>query len=486
MNGIELKKSTIGGIAWKLLENMGTQLINFIIQIVLARILMPEDYGVIALTGVFIVIANVFVETGFSSALIQKEDVNDIEYSSVFFAGIFISLTLYLTLFIAAPFISAFYSQPILTWVLRVQSISIILSALYSVQNAILVRNLQFKKSFKYRVLGISLQGITGISLALLGYGVWSLITANLINALVMTISLWFAVEWKPRFIFSFVKLKSLLSFSIRILLSSLTNSVFNNIKSLVIGKSFSSMALGYYNRGYQIPSLIMVNTDGALNTVIYPVLSKCQYDKERFISVYRRSIKTSFFITFPIMFGLVAIAEPLTILLLTDKWLPSVPFLRITSLICMFWPFSIMYQAFNAQGNSKVSLRLNIIIKTIEVIFMLVSIKYGIFAFVLSTLASSFIWLIIGSFVIKSVLGYKILQQLMDILPSLMLSVLMGGTVIIVGEITDIIICKLIIQIVTGALVYIGGALIFKMETLTYLIATLKEVLKGRNVITR
>lgn len=474
MSEINLKKSTLGGLTWKLLENFVSQFINFVIQILLARILMPEDYGVIALTGVFIVIANVFVQTGFSSALIQKKSVSDIEYSSVFFAGIFVSMTLYLVLFIGAPFIAAFYSEPILIWVLRVQCLSIIFSGLYSIQNAILVRNMQFKKSFNYRLLGISLQGITGISLAVLGYGVWSLVIANIVNSVVCTVSLWIVVEWKPKFIFSFGKLKSLFSFSSKILMISLTNSIFDNIRSLIIGKSFNSITLGYYNRGYQIPTLIMVNTDGAINAVMFPVLSKCQNDKERFISVYRRSIRTSVFIVFPLMLGLITIAEPLTILLLTEKWLPSVPFLRITSLICMTWPFSIMYQAFNAQDKSYVSLKLNIISKTIAIILILGSIQYGVYALVMSSFISSLIGLSIGAFVIKKILGYKISQQIEDVLPSLMLSLAMAGIVFIMGTISDSITYKLLIQIITGVLVYVGGAIIFKMETFNYLFKSL------------
>jgi O-antigen/teichoic acid export membrane protein len=484
MDGMELKKNTIGGLAWKLLENLGTQLINFVIQLILARILLPEDYGVIALTGVFITIANVFINTGFSSALIQKKSVSDIEYSSVFFAGIFSSIVLYVVIFLSAPLIANFYSEPVLIWVLRVQSISIVFSGLYSVQNAILVRKLMFKKIFKYKLLGIFLQGITGISLATLGYGVWSLVAANLVLYAVTTIFMWLAVEWKPRLLFSFKELRSLFTFSSRILLTSLLNDFSNNIKSLIIGKSFSSSMLGYYNRGYQIPSLIMVNTDGAINTVMFPALSKCQSDRAIFISLYRRAIRTSVFIVFPLMLGLISVAEPLTLLLLTEKWLPSVPFLRITCLICMTWPFSIMYQAFNALGKSNVSLKLNVLTKTVDLLIMIFAIRYGIYAFAISSFISSMIWLIISTFVTRNIFDYKISQQVKDILPSLVLSLIMAASSVLAGNITNQIFPKLIIQVFVGALVYLTGAATVKMESFTYLVATIKDIIKSRRSV--
>jgi len=483
MNDNDLKKSTLGGLTWKLLENFGTQSIGLVIQIVLARILMPEDYGVIALTAVFIIIANVFVQTGFSSALIQRKNVSDIEYSSVFFAGIFVSMILYLVMFIGAPFIATFYSEPILKWVLRVQSFTIVFSGLSSVQNAILVRNLQFKKSFKYRLLGIFLQGITGISLAVLGYGVWSLVIANIVNSVVIAVSLWSVVDWKPQLSFSFSKLGDLFSFSSRILSISLLDTIYNSVTSLIIGKSFDSATLGYYNRGMQIPTLIMINTDGAISAVMFPVLSKCQTDRVKFVSVFRRSLRTSCFIIFPMMIGLATIAEPLTILLLTEKWLLSVPFMRILSLTCMTWPFSISYQAFNAIGRSDVSLKFNIAGKSIGISLMVLSIRYGVYALVMSSFVSSILIVMIGAYLTKRIIGYTIVQQINDVFPSLLLSLCMGAVVYTMNFLSIVVWQILVLQIVVGAIIYIGLAKIFKIESFSYLIVTIKEIIKDRKV---
>lgn len=475
-----LKKSTLGGLIWKFLENFGTQFINFFIQIVLARLLMPNDYGVIALTAVFIIVANVFVQAGFSSALIQKKSVSDVEYSSAFFAGIFVSMILYYLLFIGAPHISTFYSEPILKWVLRISSLTIVFAGLTSIQNAILIRNLQFQKIFNYRLLGILLQGITGISLAVLGYGVWSLVIANIVNSVVIAVSLWFVVEWKPQLSFSYSKIKDLFSFSSRILLISLLNTLYNNIQSLIIGKSFDPSTLGYYNRGMQIPTLIMINTDGAINEVMFPVLSKCQTDRGKLVSVFRRSLKTSCFIIFPMMVGLATTAEPLTILLLTEKWLPSVPFMIIASLTCMTWPFSIKYQAFNAIGRSDVSLRLNIIGKSIGISLMIFSIRYGVYALVMSFFISSILSVMIGAYITKKFLGYTIMQQINDIFPSLLLSLCMGMAVMVVGNVSDKVLIVLIIQVIVGVVIYAGGAWIFKMDILKYIVKTVIYLVKN------
>lgn len=472
-----LKKNYIDGLIWKFLENFGVQFVNFVIQIVLARILLPEDYGVIAKTSVFILIANIIIQTGFSSAIIQKKEVSLIEYSSVFYSGIASSLIIYIILFVTSPFIANFYNEPVLTSILRVQSIAVIIASFSSVQNAILIKNLQFKKSFIYRLIAIFFQGVVGIILAIYGYGVWALVYATLVNTIIMTVSMWFVVKWKPQLIFSFKKIKKLFSFSSKILIINLINQIYNNIKTLIIGKEFDSETLGYYYKGNQFPTLIMTNTDGAMNAVIFPVLSKCQNDKAKLLSVLRRSLKTSCFIIFPMMLGLIAIAKPLTVLLLTEKWLPIVPFIQLTCLICMTWPFSINNQAYNAMGRSDISLKLNFIGKAIGIIFMIFTLKYGVYYFVIGFYISSLISLLIGCITIKSVLDYKLLYQLKDIITSLLLSIIMAVIVYLAGMITNVIILKLILQVSIGIIFYIGIAWLFKFEAFNYLLNTFKEL---------
>lgn len=479
MSHENLKKNTLIGLMWKFSENFSTQFISFVIQLILARILLPEDYGIIALAAVFIMVAQVFIQTGFSSALIQKKDVSKVEYSTIFFAGIILSVILYAIIFISSPWIAAFYQAPIISLVLRLQGLTIILSALSSVQNAILVKEFEFKKSFIYRLIAVILQGIIGITMAILGYGIWSIVVSGLFNTLIITISFWIVVKWRPIFVFSYQAFKNLFAYSTQILLYSLINVLFNNLQSLIIGKQFSKDTLGYYNRGFQIPMLIMVNTDGAINSVMFSSLSKVQDDKEKFVQILRRSIKTSVFLVFPMMIGLIAVAEPLTLILLTDKWLDSVPFLQITSLICLTWPFSLMHHALNAQKLPKLSLWLNMISKVIAIVFLLISLRYGVLAFVLSAFFSSVISVIIGFFVNRKIYNYTILTQILDFLPSLIIAIFMGLSVYLVGLLIDMIYLKILVQLFVGVLVYGILSYLFNKEILVYLFRSGYDLIK-------
>lgn len=481
MNQEQFKKNTIMGLIWKFLENFGTQLVNFIVQIILARILFPEDYGTIALTAVFILIAQVFIQTGFSAAIINKKDIDDDDLSTLFFAGIGLALFIYGLVFFSSPFISEFYGDALLNDVLRIQSILIILGALSSVQNAYLIRKFQFKKSFIYRMIAVIFQGIVGIGLALNGFGVWSIVYSNLVNAGLIVIFFWFLVPWKPRFVFSIQKFKHLFAYSSRILMTSLVNTLYNNIQSLLIGRRYSTESLGYYNRGYQIPMLIMVNTDGAINSVMFASMSKVQGDKEKLLSVYRRSIKSSVFIIFPMMVGLIAVAEPLTILLLTEKWIDSVPFIQLISLICMTWPFGILYQVLNADNKEKLSFRLNLIAKMISLGLMIYSIQFGIYTFVFSTFVGQVISIIIGMFVARKHYEYKIKSQIIDFLPSLMSAVVMGVIVYLINAIALPIVVILGIQVFVGIITYIAVSAIINLEALKYLYDSGLSLLKKK-----
>jgi len=484
MSQDNLKKHTLSGLIWKFSENFGTQFINFIIQIVLARILLPEDYGIIAVAAVFIMIAQVFIQTGFSSVLIQKKEINDLETSTIFHAGVWFSLLIYGVIFFMSPFVEAFYETPHLSWILRIQSITIILSALSSVQNALLIRNLAFKKTFLFRLIAVVIQGAIGIYMAMSGYGVWSIVISSLANTLIVTVAFWFVVKWAPQLKFSWLVFKELFSFSSRILLFNVVNVVYNNIQALVIGKAFSTQTLGYYNRGYQIPMLVMVNTDGAINSVMFSSLSKVQDDQEKFMAMYRMTIKSSVFMVFPMMLGLIAIAEPLTLILLTDKWLPSVPFLQLTALICMTWPFSVMYQAFNAKNQAKLSFRLNAISKLIALTLLVLSLPFGVYAFVFSAFVSAVITLVINAFVIKKMMLYRLRDQISDALPALMSSLLMGLVVYGIGFVELTLFVKVALQGIVGVIVYVLLSYAFNKSTLKYLITSIIDLLKNRSAV--
>lgn len=477
-NKENIKKDSITGFAWRFMQNSGGKLIQFAIQVVLARLLVPFDYGLIAMIAVFTNIAMVFIETGFSSAIIQRKNIGDEDLSSVFYCGIGVSFLLYLVIWFASPSIASFYGEPKLTSLLRVQAISLIIAAFYSVQQAIVSRNLQFKKSFVMSMAGMIAQGVIGIVLALQGYGAWALVFSTLGNNLVSCLVVSLLVQFKPKLSFSFQKIKSLFSFSSKVLFSSLISTIFNNIRALIIGKVYSSEDLAFYNRGYHFPSTIMEVVDGSMTTVLFSALSKCQDSwEEKGLNILRKAMKTSIFLCAPLMFGLCAVADPLVRVLLTDKWISSVPYIRLVSIICLTWPLSAKMHALNARGKSSVSLVLNIISKGLVLVGLFMSYKISIIALVSSSLVASCISMILELFVYRKYLGYSIKNQILDVLPSFLIAGAMGCIVYLLTLLHMNYLIMLIMQVMLGIIVYYIMSWLFNREVLGYFITLLKEM---------
>lgn len=473
-----IKHETITGFIWRLSQNFGTQIINFGIQIVLARILLPETYGIIALTAIFSAIAVVLIQGAFSASIIQRKTITQLELSSVFYLGIILSLLFFGIMYAISPFVASFYSEPLLKLVLRIQAVNIVIGSLYSVHQALMFKKMEYKKGFISGLLGTIVQGVIGITLALNGYGVWALVYSSIANNVITCITVILLVKWKPNIAFSLNSVRELFSYGSKIFIVNLMNAIYTNLLSLFIGRLYNSETLGYYNRGYSFPVLIMVNVDGAINTVLFSSLSKMQDDPESGLKVLRRSMKMSMFLSAPLMLGLVAVAEPLIELLLTDKWLPSVPFLRIIALGCLIWPLSARMQAINAIGRSDVALKLNIALRIIGVVLIIIFSRFNIYALVLSTIVGEFIIAVVLSFVIEKMVGYKIKDQLSDILPSLLLSLFMASIVWLVTWINLPVFLVLSIQLMIGVIIYLVLAWIFKMDSFSYLIETLKSFL--------
>ena len=480
MNQTDDRSTIISSLFWKLMERGGTQGIQFIVQIVLARLLLPAEYGIIALITIFLAIANVFVQSGFNTALIQKKDADETDFSSVFYLSLIIAGGLYIILFLTAPVIANFYKEPQLIPVLRVLSLTLFFGAINSIQYAVVSRTMQFKRLFFSSLSGIVVSGIIGIAMAYLGFGVWALVGQQLTNNLLISIALWFTVKWRPQLIFSIKRVNRLFSFGWKLLCSSLLDTVYNNVYGLVIGKIYNSEALGYYNRGNQFPNLIVANIDGSIQSVMLPVLSANQEDKTRVKNIVRRSIVTSSFIIFPLMMGLAVCAEPLVKILLTDKWLPAVPFLQLMCLSYAFWPIhTANLQAINALGRSDIFLKLEIIKKFIGVATLFISIPFGIYVMVGSQAALSLISTFINAWPNRTLLSYSYKEQWLDIMPSFLLSLFMGGVVysIKLVALNDWMILTL--QVMVGAALYIGSASLLKLESSKYLFNTLKNMLK-------
>ncbi|MGL4864549.1 MAG: lipopolysaccharide biosynthesis protein [Cetobacterium sp.] len=472
-----LKSKVLSSLIWKLLERGGTQGIQFIIQIVLARLLTPDDYGIIAIIMIFIALANVFVQSGFSIALIQKKNIDEKDLSSVFYISLIIAGILYSVLYYTAPLISSFYKNLELIKILRILSLTLFLGAFNSIQNTIIAKTMEFKKQFLSSLIAAIISGVVGLLLAYKHFGVWALIYQQLSNQLLICIVLFIVVKWRPKLIFSFYRIKELFEFGSKLLISSILDTIYMNITSLVIGKFYTPAMLGFYNRGNQFPQLIVSNFNGSIQAVMFPALSAEQDNRDRLKSIVRRSIVTSSYIIFPLMIGLIVIAEPMVKLLLTDKWLPCVPYLRVFCLSYALWPIhTANLQAINAIGRSDIFLKLEIIKKILGVTILVISLKYGVYAIALGTLISGIFSSIINGYPNKKLLNYSYLEQVKDIIPSLLISMLMGGFVYNIVLLNFSNLFTIIIQITLGVLFYLLLSYLFRLECFLYILKTLRN----------
>lgn len=476
------RNTVLRNLYWKLLERGGTQGLQFLISIILARLLFPFDYGILALVVIFITIANVFVQSGLSTSLIQKKVVDQVDYSSVLYISLGIAGIIYCLLYFIAPLIGVFYDNESLVLVLRVLALTLFPGAFNSIQNAIVSRTMQFKRLFYSSVGAGIVSGIVGIYLAYHDYGIWALVFQQLTNQICITLILWFTVKWRPTLQFSLERVKVLYSFGWKLLVSSLIDTTYRDLRSLIIGKVYSPGMLGYYNRGQQFPQLIISNLNGSIQSVMFPALAAQQDYTDRVKSMMRRSIVTSSFIVFPMMVGLAVVAEPLVLLLLTEKWLPSVPFIQIFCFSYALWPIhTANLQAINAMGRSDIFLKLEIFKKILGLIILVAALPFGVYALALSEVFGGILSSFINAYPNKKLLNYGYGEQIKDIFPSLFLSLVMG---VIVYQLLYLGLSPLItmlLQIIVGAIIYTGLAFLFKLECFTYLVQTLFSLVKSK-----
>ena len=477
-----LKASVISSLFWKSLERGGVSGIQLIIQIILARLLLPEDYGIIALIVVFISISQTFVQSGLGTALIQKREVTDEDYSSVFYLTLLIAFVFYGILFLAAPFIAAFYNQPLITPILRVLGLTLLFGAVNTIQNAVIERNFQFKKLFVSSVGAVLLSGVVGIAMAYTGYGVWALVGQQFTAITVLCAIMWLTVKWRPKLLFSLARVKELFSFGWKLLVSGLIDVTYNNLSALVIGKLYPASMLGFYTKGQEFPNLLVTNINSSIQAVMFPAYARCQDNRPMVKQIMRRALVTSSFLVFPAMAGLAAVAQPLVLLLLTEKWLIAVPFLQIFCAVYALWPIhTVNLQAINALGRSDVFLKLEIIKKALGLSVLAFTIPIGIYAIALGMVVTGIIATLINAYPNKLLLDYSVTEQWRDLMPALILSLLMCSVTYSVLFLGQPVWVTLLLQIGVGIGVYMGLAWLLKLESLTYLIDTVKEYLPGR-----
>lgn len=477
---MDSKSSTISNFLWRFAERCGAQIVTFIVSIILARILAPEDYGKIALITIFTTIMQVFVDSGLGVALIQKKDADDLDFSSVFYFNFVVCLLLYAVMFVASPFIAEFYNDRSLTPVIRVISLTIVISGVKGIQQSYVSRNMLFKRFFYATLGGTLFSAVLGIALAYMGFGVWAIVAQQLSNATIDTLILWLTVKWRPKKMFSWQRLKGLLSFGWKMLASSLLDTVYGNIRSLIIGKLYSSSDLAYYNQGKQFPNVVVTNINTSIDSVLLPTMASVQDDSRRVKAMTRRAIKTSTYIMAPLMMGLAFCAEPIVRLVLTDKWLPCVPFLRIFCITYMFYPIhTANLNAIKAMGRSDFFLKLEIAKKIVGMILLLSTMWFGVMAMAYSLLVSSVLSQIINSWPNRKLLNYGYLEQLKDILPSIVLAVFMGFCVYLISLLNLSNIVTLLIQIPLGAVIYVVASALLHLKSFEYLMDMIRPVLK-------
>ena len=481
---MEQNKGVFTNLIWRFAERCGAQGVAFVVSIVLARLLAPEAYGTIALVTVFTTILNVFVNSGLGNALIQKKDADDLDFSSVFYFNVAMCLVLYAGIFLAAPLIARFYNDETLTPVVRVLSLTLVISGVKNVQQAYVSRTMQFKKFF-YSTLGGTIgAAFVGIFLAYRGCGVWALVAQQIFNATVDTAILWLTVKWRPKAAFSFTRLKGLLSYGWKLLASALLDTVYNDVRQLIIGKLYSTADLAYYNKGQQLPNLAVENINTSIDSVLLPTLSQAQDDPQRLKAMTRRAIQTSTYIMAPVMMGLAAVAKPLIRLLLTEKWLPCVPFLRIFCVTYMLYPVhTANLNAIKAMGRSDLTLKLEVIKKTMGLAFLLGSMWLGVLAMAYSLLITGVLSQIINAWPNRKLLDYGYWEQLKDILPGIALAVGMGLCVYALSFLGLPTAATLLLQVLLGVGIYVGGSVLLKLETYRYLLGLIRSFFrKGRS----
>ena len=416
------------------------------------------------------------------NALIQKKDADDLDFSSVFYFNMAMCSVLYLIMFFAAPLIASFYRMPELTAIVRVLSFVVVISGVKNVQQAYVSRHLMFKRFFFSTLGGTIGAAVIGIAMAYLGFGVWALVAQMLFNAAVDTTILWITVKWRPKKMFSFQRLKSLFSYGWKLLASSLIDTVYNDLRQLIIGKKYSSGDLAYYNQGKKFPQLIVTNINTSIDSVLLPTMSKAQDDMAAVRSMTRRAIKTSTFLMMPAMIGLAVCAEPLVQLILTEKWLPCVLFLRIFCITYAFYPIhTANLNAIKAMGRSDLFLKLEIIKKTVGIIAILITMWISVQAMAYSFLVTTILNQIINSWPNKKLLNYSYLEQVKDMMPQILLSLGMGAAIYAVSFLHLSASLTLLIQIPLGVLVYWSGSKIFHVESYTYIIEMVKNFKKRK-----
>ena len=471
-----LRDKTVKGVIWSSVDRFSAQGIQFVFSILIARLLVPEDYGVIAMLNIFLAVSQTFIDSGFSTALIRKVDRTETDFSTVFYFNIAVAVVFYFALFFSAPAIANFYNTPLLESITKIVALNLIIGSLSGIHNAKLSIAIDFKSRAKVSIVSTLLTGTIGLWMAYSGYGVWALVVQNLFSGIIRTVMLWMIVKWRPALVFSWISFKELFSFGSKLLASGLLDTIYNNVYTLVIGKVFSPSVLGTYSRANGLAEFPSSNITGVLQGVTFPVLSSIQNEDVRMADAYKRFLKLSAFLVFPLMIGLAAIADPFVRLILTDKWEGTIPLLQIICFAMMWYPIhAINLNILQVKGRSDYFLRLEIINKLQGFLILFASLPFGIIAMCYGRVIGNLIALVWNTYYTKKLIGYGFIAQMKDLLPILIHSIFMGLIVAVIVSYIPLLWFKLIVGVLIGAIYYIAGAYIMRFPEMDELLAILK-----------
>ena len=479
---INVKGKAASGIFWKGMERVSAELVSAVVAIILARILIPEDYSVVSIVSIFFAFCKIFISGGLNTALIQKKDADIVDYSTILIANMFCATILYVAMFFAAPLIAKIYDKEILIPVIRVMALSFFINGVKAVVSARITSDLKFQRFFFATFVGTVISAVVGIVMALNGFGAWALVAQNMTNAFVDTILLWITSKYKFVFKFSKEKFKNLFGYGGKLMASSISDTVYNQVKPLIVGIRFSALDLAFYHKGETYPKLVSKITSDTLTSSLFPVMSKIQDDKERVLSMTRRFMQVSSFLIFPMMLGFLALAEKFTIIVLTEKWLPIVPFLMIFCISHMFKPIHAgNLQAIRAIGRSDMILKLEIIKKSCNyvIIFFFVLFSDSPILLAVSGILTAVLASVINMSPNRKLIGYGYRMQIMDLLPNFLTAAVMCAAVFAMNYLTWNIYLQFFLQIAAGVVIYFGLAFITKNKNLFYLFDYAKDILK-------
>lgn len=482
---MSLRKKTLSGVAWTFGQQVGVQGINFIVQIILARILLPNDFGLIAIIQIFLSIGNTLMDSGMTSSLIRTENPDQRDYSTVFFINLFASMILYLILFISAPYISLFFKQELLTSIIRIYTLSFIIQALVGVQTARLTKEMNFKLQMYMQIPATLIGGVVGVGMAYKGFGVWSLVWMQLVSTSVFMLQHWIRIPWRPSFVIDKEKFKKHFNFGYKITISALITAFYHDINKVVIGRVFNTVQLGYYSQADNLRRVPVRHLTSALQKVTYPIFSSIQNDDKRLKQGLRDITLIIFFVINPIMFLLSLIAKPLFTIVLTEKWLESVPYFQVLVISSIFYPVSLYnLNIILAKGRSDLHVRAEIIKKTLSLSTLLLIIPYGLMGAAVSGGLSMIIHAVINFIYCGRLIKYPVLEQLKHLLPTLLINIVLIAILFLlnkfflVNNFNDYVL--ILINTFAYLTLYVGFSYLIKLNSMIIFVKTLKPMISS------